>query len=104
MHFVPGPAIQTPFDRHRRSAVTGPATDTETGHFSPYSWWAVFLGAGFATVVLRLAIGFWISAIGLGYTTVCIICWIFRYYRVYHERLTRIPVKVPRRSSHNPRH
>lgn len=60
--------------------------DPELGHFSPWSWWPVLLGAGAATVFLGVAIGFWISAIGLAFTIVTLFGWVYEYYRGYFAR------------------
>lgn len=60
--------------------------DPEVGHFSPWSWWPLLLGAGCATVFLGIAIGFWISAIGLAFTIICLFGWVYEYYRGYFAR------------------
>lgn len=55
--------------------------DPEMGHFSPWSWWPVLLGAGAAVVMLGLAIGFWLCFIGVAFAILCLVGWMFEYYR-----------------------
>jgi len=60
--------------------------DAEQGHFSPWSWWPIVLAASAALVVLGLAIGPWISFIGVAILLVAIIGWVYEYYRGYFAR------------------
>ncbi len=60
--------------------------DPELGHFSPWSWWPIALAAGAALVLLGLAVGFWICFIGVAFSLVCIVGWVFEYYRGYFAR------------------
>jgi hypothetical protein len=60
--------------------------DPELGHFSPWSWWPVMLGAGAALVMLGIAVGFWICFIGLAFTIICLVGWTYEYYRGYFAR------------------
>ncbi|GIT80115.1 putative cytochrome c oxidase polypeptide 4 [Leifsonia sp. LS1] len=60
--------------------------DPELGHFSPWSWWPIALAAGAALVILGLAVGFWICFIGVAFSLVCIVGWVFEYYRGYFAR------------------
>lgn len=55
--------------------------DPELGHFSPWSWWPVTLGAAAALVFLGIAIGPWIAFIGVAIFLVAIVGWVFEYYR-----------------------
>jgi hypothetical protein len=55
--------------------------DPEIGHFSPWSWWPATLGLGLALTFLGLAIGVWISFIGVPLTLIAIIGWNYEYYR-----------------------
>jgi hypothetical protein len=57
--------------------------EAEQGHFSPWSWWPLTLGFAAAIVVLGLAIGPWISFIGVGLLLVSIVGWVYEYYRGY---------------------
>ena len=58
--------------------------EAEQGFFSPWSWWPVMLGASAALVFLGLAVGFWISFIGVSLLVVSLIGWQYEYYRGYH--------------------
>lgn len=60
--------------------------DAEQGHFSPWSWWPIVLAFASAIVVLGLAIGPWISFIGVGLLLVAIVGWVYEYYRGYFAR------------------
>jgi hypothetical protein len=60
--------------------------DPELGHFSPWSWWPVALATGAALVMLGLAVGFWICFIGVAFSIVCIVGWVYEYYRGYFAR------------------
>lgn len=60
--------------------------DPELGHFSPWSWWPLVLGAGLAVVFLGLAAGFWVSFIGVPLTLIAIVGWTYEYYRNYFAR------------------
>ena len=55
--------------------------DAEQGHFSPWSWWPITLAFAAAIVVLGLAIGPWISFIGVGLLLVSVVGWVYEYYR-----------------------
>lgn len=60
--------------------------DPELGHFSPWSWWPVALAFGAGLVVLGLAVGFWICYIGVAFSLICIVGWVYEYYRGYFAR------------------
>ena len=60
--------------------------DPEIGHFAPWSWWPVMLGFGAALVMTGLAVGFWICFIGVAFTIVCLVGWVYEYYRGYFAR------------------
>jgi hypothetical protein len=60
--------------------------DAEQGHFSPWSWWPIVLAFSAAIVVLGLAIGPWLSFIGVGLLLVAIVGWVYEYYRGYFAR------------------
>ncbi len=55
--------------------------DPEVGFFSPWSWWPVLLGAASSLVVLGLAISAWIVLIAVPLLVVCVIGWVYEYYR-----------------------
>ena len=60
--------------------------DAEQGHFSPWSWWPVVLAAAAALTFLGIAIGPWISFIGVSIFLVAIVGWVYEYYRGYFAR------------------
>lgn len=57
--------------------------DAEQGHFSPWSWWPITLGAAAALVFLGVAIGTWIFLIGVTVAVVALVGWTYEYYRGY---------------------
>ena len=56
----------------------------EQGHFSPWRWWPLVLGLSAATCFAGLAVGFWITYIGLGLATIALVGWVYEYSRGYH--------------------
>ncbi|MEA5455303.1 cytochrome c oxidase subunit 4 [Sinomonas sp. JGH33] len=56
----------------------------EQGHFSPWSWWPLILGAAAAVGVLGIAVGWWIFFIGAGIGIVALVGWVFEYSRGDH--------------------
>lgn len=58
--------------------------EAEQGFFSPWSWWPVMLGISAALVFLGIAVGFWISLIGLAIVVISLAGWQYEYYRGYH--------------------
>jgi len=60
--------------------------EAEQGHFSPWSWWPIVLASSAALTVLGLAIGPWISFIGVAILLVAIVGWVYEYYRGYFAR------------------
>jgi len=59
--------------------------EAEQGFFSPWSWWPVMLGVSAALVFLGIAVGFWISMIGLAIVVISLVGWQYEYYRGYHS-------------------
>jgi len=53
----------------------------EIGFFSPHSWWPLFLGLAAATAALGFAAGWWLFLIGLLFTVLASIGFVFEYYR-----------------------
>lgn len=60
--------------------------DPEIGQFSPWSWWPILLAGSIAIVFTGLAIGPWIAIIAIPLMAVCIVGWVFEYYRGYFAR------------------
>lgn len=56
----------------------------EQGHFSPWSWWPLVLGASAAISFLGVAVGWWILFIGAGIAIVALVGWVFEYSRGDH--------------------
>jgi hypothetical protein len=55
--------------------------DPELGFFSPWSWWPIILAASAALVFLGLAVGFWVSIIGVCVALIALVGWTYEYYR-----------------------
>ncbi|MET1052075.1 MAG: cytochrome c oxidase subunit 4, partial [Mycetocola sp.] len=60
--------------------------DPEIGHFSPWSWWPIFMAGGGALMMLGLSVGFWISFIAAPLILLAVVGWTYEYYRGYHAR------------------
>ncbi|KQO65064.1 cytochrome c oxidase subunit 4 [Curtobacterium sp. Leaf261] len=55
--------------------------DAELGHFSPWSWWPIFMAAAVSIIFLGVAAGFWMCAIGAAFLAVSLVGWTYEYYR-----------------------
>jgi hypothetical protein len=55
--------------------------DPEMGFYSPWSWWPICLAGALALVFLGVAIGIWISLIGIPLMFLALVGWIYEYYR-----------------------
>jgi hypothetical protein len=55
--------------------------DPEMGTFSPWSWWPFVVALGLALMFLGVAVGIWITFIGVPIVAVAIIGWYYEYYR-----------------------
>ena len=53
----------------------------ELGFFSPHSWWPLFVGLTAALAAIGVAIGWWLFLIGLLFTFLTVIGFVFEYYR-----------------------
>jgi hypothetical protein len=60
--------------------------DPELGFYSPWSWWPIGLAASAALGFLGLAVGVWISFIGVALFLVMIVGWVYEYYRGFFAR------------------
>jgi len=56
----------------------------EIGFFSPHSWWPLFVGFSCAVAAFGLAIGWWLFLIGMLFTVVATIGFVFEYYRGHY--------------------
>jgi hypothetical protein len=54
------------------------------GSFAPWSWWPLGLGLACAALVLGLAVGFWVSIIGVGVGLYFLVGWVFEYSKGDH--------------------
>lgn len=55
--------------------------DPELGFFSPWSWWPILLAGAAALAFLGLAIGPWITFIAVPLALICLVGWVYEYYR-----------------------
>jgi hypothetical protein len=55
--------------------------DPELGHFSPWSWWPLMLGASVGLVFLGLAVGIWIALLAVPLVLISLSGWVYEYYR-----------------------
>lgn len=55
--------------------------DPELGHFSPWSWWPLILGASIGLVFLGLAVGIWVSLLAIPFILIALSGWVYEYYR-----------------------
>lgn len=55
--------------------------DPELGHFSPWSWWPIFLAASICLALMGFAVGIWITFIGVAVTGIALVGWVYEYYR-----------------------
>ena len=53
----------------------------ELGFFSPHSWWPLYVGLAAALAAFGVAIGWWLFLIGLLFTFLTVIGFVFEYYR-----------------------
>jgi hypothetical protein len=51
------------------------------GHFSPWSWWPFVIGLSLFLVFLGLAVGVWVTIIGVPLALVALVGWTYEYYR-----------------------
>jgi hypothetical protein len=56
----------------------------EVGVFSPWSWWPLVLGIATSLVFLGLAVGFWVSGIGVVLGAIGLVGQLFEFSRGQH--------------------
>jgi hypothetical protein len=56
----------------------------ELGFFPPYSWWPLWCALCLATMVMGVAVGWWLFIIGGGLGSIALCGLIFEYYRGEH--------------------
>jgi hypothetical protein len=72
---------ERPEDNPHAEVVDGAG---ELGHFAPYSWWPLAGGLAAACLFAGLAVGWWLTFIGVGITGVAAVGWVFEFYRGEH--------------------
>lgn len=55
--------------------------DPEMGHFSPWSWWPIILAGALSLTFLGIAVGTWLTFIGVPLIAVALVGWVYEYYR-----------------------
>ncbi|GAA3609394.1 cytochrome c oxidase subunit 4 [Agrococcus terreus] len=55
--------------------------DPEMGHFSPWSWWPIALGAALAMMFVSLAGPTFLIPIAAALTLIMLVGWVYEYYR-----------------------
>ena len=53
----------------------------ELGFFSPHSWWPLYVGLAAALAAFGVAVGWWLFLIGILFTFLAVIGFVFEYYR-----------------------
>jgi len=56
----------------------------DQGVYSPWSWWPLVIGASAAIAFLGLAVGFWLTGIGVALAVIGLVGWVFEYSRGIH--------------------
>lgn len=60
--------------------------DPELGHYSPWSWWPVFLAGGAALAMVGMSVGVWVALYALPLVLIGLVGWTYEYYRGYFGR------------------
>ena len=58
--------------------------EAEMGFYAPWSWWPFMLGIGSAISFTSLAVGWWMFAIGLPFSILALIGFVFEHSRGQH--------------------
>ena len=56
----------------------------ELGEFAPYSWWPLAAAGGAAVLFAGLAVGWWLVIIGVAFSGLGLVGWVFEFYRGEH--------------------
>jgi hypothetical protein len=51
------------------------------GHFTPYSWWPLWLGLSTSTVVLGIGVGWWLVVAAAPFLIISVVGWTFEHFR-----------------------
>ena len=54
------------------------------GHFSPHSWWPLWVGLAAGAVFLGVAVGWWMVLIATPFLAIATVGWVFEYFRGEH--------------------
>lgn len=81
LYFVTKAIPERPEDRLDGEIVEGAG---ELGFFPPYSWWPLFASLAFGLLVLGVVFGWWMFIMALPIGAICVIGWVFEYYRGAH--------------------
>jgi len=73
---------ERPEDRKEAEIAEGTG---EIGFFSPHSWWPLFTGLAAAVSALGFAIGWWLFLIGMLFTLLSAIGFVFEYYCGHYQ-------------------
>ncbi|MFP3466898.1 cytochrome c oxidase subunit 4 [Leifsonia sp. SIMBA_070] len=76
-------SAELPEDRKDATIDEG---DPELGTFSPWSWWPFCLAAASFLTFLGFTVGLWLILIGGALALVCLVGWVYEYYRGYFAR------------------
>lgn len=51
------------------------------GHFTPYSWWPLWLGLSTSAVVLGIGVGWWLVVAAAPFLVISTVGWVFEHFR-----------------------
>ncbi|WP_131104220.1 cytochrome c oxidase subunit 4 [Ornithinimicrobium sufpigmenti] len=54
------------------------------GHFTPYSWWPLYLGLSTSVVVLGIGVGWWLAVAAAPFLVISVVGWVFEHFRGEH--------------------
>ena len=56
----------------------------EQGVYSPWSWWPLAIATGAGVCFLGLAVGWWVFGIGVVFSMLALVGWVFEFSRGQH--------------------
>ena len=70
-------------DSRPEDDLEGEIADTsgDYGHFSPYSWWPLWLGLSICVVMLGIAVGWWLVVAAAPFLVISIIGWTLEHFQ-----------------------
>lgn len=51
------------------------------GHFTPYSWWPLWVGIATSVVVLGLGVGWWLTVCAAPFLVIAVLGWTMEHFR-----------------------